>query len=495
MNAESNQHQYGEKIEMNQSSVLSMDDTTSSHLNQADEAPPRKFMWWIPLHSHVHPLQFFAFIFAVFQALALIVYMSGTQNQVILGVLGLDVSTGDITGSLALYAEIIALFGVVMWSMAADRIGRRGVMSCSLFILGLGIVSYPHVKNVYPDMLLIKLVFSVGSSGATAMMVAMMMEVAHGKGGLVSGCIGTASGLGATFAALCLFMAPAFLTMKYMDHGPNAGLIYSHAAIGGTSMATAIILFFCMPKDSCTRPPVNHFKGYITKLYTGIKAAKEPRIALGYASSFFARADEIIITNFLSLWVAKYYIEEGKCAVGKTCMYALASSSSLSGYSQLVALASTPFFGLASEYLPKEFGVLMAGIIGACGCIPFAFSIDPTSKLSLGFVILLAIGQYGMIISGMAMVAGNFIDRKDHAAISATYSFIGAVGIIIISKLGGVLFDKWMKGAPFLLLGIGHCIIAVGSVFVYFHRFFIERREKRRLLSNQEVPNYISESK
>lgn len=476
-----------EKTEISQASVVTVEDS----LNQVDEKPPRKFMWWIPLQSHVHPLQFFAFVVSVFISLSLIVYIAGTQSQIIMGVLGITTNSGDITGSLSLYSEIMSLVGVVIWSMASDRIGRRGVMATSIFLMGMCIVAYPHVHNVYPDMLLIKLVFSIGSAGSTSMMVAMMMEVAHGKGGLVSGCIGIASGLGATFAALCLFMVPAYLSIRYP--GNNTGLRYSHSAIGGSSMALAIILFFCMPKDACTRPPVNHIKGWFLKLYKGLQAVKEPRIALGYASSFFARADEIIITNFLSLWVAQYYIDSGKCEAGKSCLYALASSSSLSGYSQLVALCATPFFSLASEYIPKEWAVFVAGVVGACGCIPFAFSIDPTSKLSLGFVILIACGQYGMIISGMAMVAGNYIKREEHAAISATYSFIGALGIIVVSKVGGVLFDDWMKGAPFLLLGIGHCLIMLMSVIVYGSRFISERKQKKQqqLFNKEANPTYI----
>ncbi|KAG2204034.1 hypothetical protein INT47_007028 [Mucor saturninus] len=472
-----------EKTAVSESSVVSVD--YNSSLREVDQRPPRKFMWWIPLQPHVHPLQFFAMIFAVFVSLSLIVYIAGAQTQILYGILSITKNPGDITGSLSLYAEIIALVGVIVWCMAADHIGRRGVMSCSIVLMGAGIVSYSYISNVYPQMLIIRLVFSIGSSGSTAMMVAMMMEVAHGKGGLVAGSIGIASGLGATFAALCLFLVPALLSLKYPDGFD--GLIYSNAIIGSTAMGLGIILFFCMPKDSCKRPPVNHLKGFFLKIYSGIKLGKEPRIALGYASSFFARADEIIITNFLVLWVTQYYIEAGKCKVGSTCLYALASSSSLSGYAQLVALAATGFFALASEYAPKEWAVFIAGVVGACGCIPFAFSIDPTSKLSLGFVILIAVGQYGMIISGMAMVAGDFIDRKDHAAVSATYSFIGAIGIIILSKVGGVLFDRWMKGAPFLLLGIGHCLMMGGSVLVYGHRFISERRKK----SAVATPSYV----
>ncbi|CEI86394.1 hypothetical protein RMCBS344292_00836 [Rhizopus microsporus] len=473
---EHNSRSYSEeKIELSQDSILTVEQTNS--LQPADEPPPRKFLWWIPLQHHVHPLQFFAFIFSVFLSLSCIVYIAGTQPQILMGILAVYTNTGDITGSLSLYAEIIAVVGVIFWSMASDTIGRRGVMSCSILLMGLAIVCYPHVKSVYPSLLILKLLFSIGSSGSTAMMVAMMMEVAYGKGGLVSGCIGIASGLGATFAALCLFMVPAYLSIAYP--GGNHGITYSHAIIGGCSMALAVVLFFAMPKDSYTRPPINHFKAYGSKLYRGILAAKEPRVALGYASSFFARADEIIISNFLSLWVQKYYIEKGMCSIGKTCLYSMASSSTLSGYSQLVALAATPFFSLASEYLPKEWAVFIAGVVGACGCIPFAFSIDPTTKLSLGFVILIACGQYGMIISGMAMVAGKHVDRKDNAAVSACYSFIGAIGIIILSKVGGVLFDKWMKGAPFLLLGIGHALVCIMSIIVYLQQAIIERTRKR----------------
>jgi MFS family permease len=379
---------YEEKIEASQTSMISIESAPHHQ-----EAPPRKFLWWIPLQQHVHPIQFFVFIFAVFVALACIVYLSGTQSNILTTILHVSGNTGDVTGSLALYAEIMSLVSVVVWSMASDRIQRRGVMACAIFLMGLSIVCYPHAKNVYPDLLLIRLVFAIGSAGTTAMMVALMLEVAHGKGGLVSAFIGVASGLGATFAALLLFMCPAYLTVIYKDG--TLGFVYSHGIIGGITMFLGVVFYFTLPKDMYQREKVNHFKLYIPKLYRGILAAKDPRIFLGYTTSFFARADEIIISNFLSLWVTQYYIDTGKCQVGHSCYYSLASASTLSGYSQLVALAFTAPFGLASEYLPKEIAVFVAGVVGACGCIPFAFQIDPTSKACLGFVILIAAGQYG----------------------------------------------------------------------------------------------------
>lgn len=75
-----------------------------------------------------------------------------------------------------------------------------------------------------------------------------------------------------------------------------------------------------------------------------------------------------------------------------------------------------------------------------------------------------------MIVSGMAMIGGDFVKPEARGAVAGAYSFCGAVGIIIVSKVGGVLFDKWMKGAPFLLLGIGHALIAFFSLVFLVYR-------------------------
>jgi MFS family permease len=87
----------------------------------------------------------------------------------------------------------------------------------------------------------------------------------------------------------------------------------------------------------------------------------------------------------------------------------------------------------------------------------------------------------GMIISGMAMLNGPYVPPELRGSISGTYSFIGAFGIIIISKVGGVLFDKWMKGAPFLLLGIGHCLVSVFSIVVLLLNKRLERMDRLKV--------------
>lgn len=371
--------------------------------------------------------------------------------------------TGQTTGSLALYGELLAMVMVVIWGSISDFIERRTIYSVSLSLMGLATILYPYAKNVYPDLLLMRFVFSAGSAGSTTMMVALMTDTAHGTGGMVAGFVGACSGLGAIFSSFVLFFVPEWLGTLEND---SLGLERGYGVIGGIAIFIAIVCWFFLPHSK--REPMLPMH---RRLWAGVLAVRDPRIAMGYATSFFARADEIIISNFVSLWVNQYYIDKGECRVGVSCYQAMGSTGTMTGIAQAVSLASAPLFGLMSEFLPRPLALILAGAIGAAGCFPFAFSFDPTSSSSMGFVILIAVGELGMIISGMAMLNGPHVPRNLRGSIAGVFSFVGSVGIIIVSKVGGVLLDSWMKGAPFLLLAIGHCVVGVAAfVLLLFHR-------------------------
>lgn len=355
---------------------------------EQEDSRPRKFLWVVPLAPHTRPIQFFTFLFAVFTAMSIIVYLSASQAFILTTVLVQKDSTGDITGSLALYGEIIALVMVFIWGAVSDRIQKRSIYCVSILLMGLAVILYPHVKNVYPGLLLLKLIFSAGSAGCTTMMTAMMTDVVHGKGGMVSGIIGACSGLGAIFASFALFSVPAKLGIS--TGSQVQGIVLSFGIIGGCTMFIGIIIWFLLPKAKQAR-----VEPLYTRIKNGVFAGKDPRIALAFSTSFFARADEIILTSFISLWINQYYIDAGQCQVGVPCYLAYGATGTITGIGQSVSLASAPFFGLASEFLPKPYPIIAAGLIGAAGCFPFAFSFDPTTKASLVFVILIAVGELG----------------------------------------------------------------------------------------------------
>lgn len=352
----------------------------NSNMSEKDDIQPRKFLWVVPLGPEAHPVQFFAFLVAIFATMSIVVYLSASQAFILTTVLIQRDTTGDITGSLALYGEIMALVMVFIWGTVSDRIQKRTIYCVSILLMGLAVVLYPQVKNVYPGLLLLKLVFAAGSAGCTtmmtAMMTAMMTDVVHGKGGMVSGIIGACSGLGAIFSSFVLFSIPAKLGIS--TGSPTQGIVISFGIIGGCTLFVGMLLWFFLPKAKQLR-----VEPLFIRIKKGVMAGKDPRISLAFATSFFARADEIILTSFISLWINQYYIDNGQCQVGQPCYLALGATGTITGIGQSVSLASAPFFGLASEFLPKPYPIIAAGLIGAAGCFPFAFSFDPTTNASL----------------------------------------------------------------------------------------------------------------
>lgn len=64
-------------------------------------------------------------------------------------------------------------------------------------------------------------------------------------------------------------------------------------------------------------------------------------------------------------------------------------------------------------------------------------------------------------------------------SIAGVYSFAGGAGILLLTKLGGALFDSWTPGAPFFLLAIFNAILVV-AVLVVGGGSALWRRQERK---------------
>ena len=59
------------------------------------------------------------------------------------------------------------------------------------------------------------------------------------------------------------------------------------------------------------------------------------------------------------------------------------------------------------------------------------------------------------------------MDRSQlKGSIAGVYSFGGGAGILILTKLGGKLFDSWTPGAPFFIMAVFNAILLVAVVVV-----------------------------
>ncbi|KAJ3238117.1 hypothetical protein HDU81_008417 [Chytriomyces hyalinus] len=210
----------------------------------------------------------------------------------------------------------------------------------------------------------------------------------------------------------------------------------------------------------------------------GLLAAKQdPKVALGYVGSFLARGDTVIITLFIPLWVYQRSIELGTCSVGggvndptikSACASAYSRAYMISGICQTAALLGAPLFGFLCDRISGVNVVLLNALIG-CAFYFWMFAADPMKNIVIFIVILVGLSEIGLVIGNLALVTNNeSIDPSIRGSVAGISSVCGSIGILMTSKLGGYLFDKWSNGAPFFVLAIGHLIALLFGGYVIF---------------------------
>ena len=239
-------------------------------------------------------------------------------------------------------------------------------------------------------------------------------------------------------------------------------------------------------------------------------------IALGYLGGFVARASSVGISLFIPLFVNAYFnARESDCYPGhrsnEACVRGYKVAAMLTGVSQLIALICAPLFGVVDgltvvRRLPFSATLLLAALAGIAGNVLFANLHNPDPRSAgagvFGIVALLGVSQIGAIVCSLSSLARGIggsearegeprptsveSEEDDDArgviqvqpssettqllgsgtsegtpptsrhhlkgTIAGLYSLFGGAGILLLTKLGGALFDSTAPGAPFYLL-------------------------------------------
>lgn len=251
---------------------------------------------------------------------------------------------------------------------------------------------------------------------------------------------------------------------------------------------------------------------------------KDAQIGLGYLGGFVARASSVGISLFIPLYINAYFIRNGFCQgspndpspeLKKECRAAYILSAELTGVSQLVALLCAPLFGyLSDRYRRFNVPLLVASVFGIVGYAAFARLISPEPKniddrggspAVFLIVSLIGISQIGAIVCSLGLLGRGVLgdeggynlsgqlhdappisaqvveeaaetlplvaslrsaDRphsRSHlkGSIAGVYSLSGGAAILLLTKLGGYLFDSLSTGAPFYMMAIFNAVLLV----------------------------------
>lgn len=253
----------------------------------------------------------------------------------------------------------------------------------------------------------------------------------------------------------------------------------------------------------------------------------DSEIAIGYLGGFVARASTVAISLFIPLFVNAFFIGNGFCRgspndpspeLKKECEQAYKLAAALTGVAQLIGLICAPLFGyLSSRTGGVNFPIIVATTFGIVGYIAFPHLRSPEFKDTDGrggspvvflLAALMGISQIGAIVCSLGSLGRGVLkvdivnvlvtpegdeevvverpDGEDEVAplletpravpedtvsrvrlkgsIAGVYSWCGGAAILLLTKLGGWLFDVWSTGAPFYLMAIFNGLLLVAVV-------------------------------
>jgi MFS family permease len=193
----------------------------------------------------------------------------------------------------------------------------------------------------------------------------------------------------------------------------------------------------------------------------GLDAArKNSRIALAYGCAFAARGDILVVGTFSFLWTQQAAEDLG---LGIAAGYQ--RGGMIVGVIQGSALTWALIMGVILDKIDRVTGVIIAFSLSAIGYTAFGLITDPFSSSIFIPAILLGMGETSTIISGNALI-GQTAPAQIRGTVLGSFALFGALGILIATSLGGRIFDHWMAGGPFVLMGVINSIVLLTAIII-----------------------------
>ena len=418
----------------------------------------------VHLESGTSTSNVWALMYMAFVTIGLVTGMAAMTPYVLTANLGIaEDAQGRALGSLALWQEITLIFAYGPIGLLADRIGRKAVYAAGFITLALGYAIYPYASSI-TELSLARVIYSLGIGAMTGMLATVIADysIEADRGKLTAIC-GFLNGLGVVLVALFIGKLPAiFVARGATDIAAGQQTMLVAAAFCLISAVVAWLFLRPGVPEATARKPR---RPALETLREGFLVARtNKRIALSYVSGFVARGDIAIVGLFAIAWGKQAAIADG-----------LSASAALSAglvpfiVAQSAALMWPAVIAVPLDRLPRMAALGWCMVLGLVGYCCLIFVDDPLQAAALPFFALLGIGQISAFLAAQTII-GKEAPEDMRGSVIGVFNFCGAVGILILSVIGGWLFDKVGPWAPFFLVGLLNGVVAIGA-------FWIKRQE------------------
>lgn len=305
------------------------------------------------------------------------------------------------------------------------------------------------------------MIFALGASACAAMLTAVLGDYVYvNDRGTGSGLLGLAAGGGAVLGALVLLQVPNWLDNMGLGNY-TAGYI-TYIGIATVAIVSGIILLFGLRVNTVVIRHKIH-NSFLKTMREGLLAAQNPVLSLAYASGFAARGDSAVASTFLSFWVF-----QAAHTSGMSDTKALARAGVVDGIAQTCALAFAPIAGLLCSRIHRVLAMALLSALAGFGYILICFTDDPLGAWMMIGACIVGCGEIGLVVSSTALVAQES-PPPIRGSVSGFFSFCGAIGIILATKIGGALSGDGHYSAPFVMFGCFNVALFILSIAVYLY--------------------------
>jgi MFS family permease len=411
----------------------------------------------IKILKGVSPINIVTLFFASFFGIAVMSYMNSGQPLIFGQILGVaETDFGRLAGKLTFYHEIVVLICIAPIGALSDRIGRRPLYMAAFLLIGIGHFLYPLAENE-DQLLLYRMVFAVGTASASAMLAAVANDYP------------VESSRAKMIAATMLFNAIGMVALTFLfkslpDIFQNAGydvktsVIYTRWTVSFCCMLVAVAVIFGLKKGAPSQ--VSNREPMLSTIMVGLSQAKKPRIALSYAAAVVSRGDLAVLSTFFTTWL----FLEGRDR-GMTATDAMSGGFTFYIIVQAAALVAAPVIGIMLDRMDRVIGLIIAMVLAGAGYLSLALVGDPLGKEMYYAAILIGFGEIAANLSALSLV-GKEAPAKGRGAVIGMFSLFGALGILLVAKIGGTLFDEVSRIGPFVLVGFANLVVLVLAVIV-----------------------------
>ena len=411
----------------------------------------------IQLSEGVTPRHVICYLFAALISIGMFTYLMSLTPYILKVNLGIpEDQHGRVIGNLQFLQEIVVIACIGWWGAMSDRFGRRAIYIIGWLLMGVAYSVYSFATSL-TELFALRIVFALAIAATTTNLSAILadypQDAARGK---FTGMSFLLNGVG----AVAFFAGLSKLPEIYQAQGASEiwAAHYAYLTIACVAFVAAIVMLGLKPG----RPEGVEAKTPILQLLQeGIKASRNKRIGIAYLGAFAARADMVIITLFLILWVV-----QSAGIAGLTTAEAQARAGMFVGVCSLAAVVWAPIFGIIADKIDRLTLCIIAFGLAALGYGWLGTLDDVISFTSvIPVLILVGVGQTSTQLA-CTVLLGQECPSGIRGSVFGVQAFFGAIGILVVSWAGGQLFDLVGPSTPFIAVAAANAVVFIAAAIL-----------------------------